>query len=99
MRRLLALLSVASALCAPATVPAATPPRPDALQVSQVLDLHYGDALFYFYQDENFEAITRLTAYEHWGRMPHHQNESQLVLGGLFLSLGMYEEASARFQK
>ena len=61
-------------------------------------DLHYGDVLFYFYQDEDFEAITRLNAYEQWQLLPHHQAESQLLLGGLYLSLGLHNEAGKRFE-
>jgi hypothetical protein len=79
---------------------AAAAPRPsENLPVQRVQDLHYGDVLFYFYQDENFEAITRLNAYEQWSRMPHHKAESELLLGGLYLSLGLHNEAGARFEK
>ena len=47
---------------------AAQDPRSTSCRPRVVRDLHYGDVLFYFYQDEDFEAITRLNAYEHWGR-------------------------------
>lgn len=65
---------------------------------TRIRDLHYGDVLFYFYQDEDFEAITRLLAYQHWNRVQHHEAEGQLLLGGLYLSLGMHNEAGERFQ-
>ncbi len=71
---------------------------PEKLPVTRIRDLHYGDVLFYLYQDEDFEAITRLTAYQHWNRIPHHEEEGQLLLGGLYLSLGMHNEAGERFQ-
>ncbi len=71
---------------------------PEKLPITRIRDLHYGDVLFYFYQDEDFEALTRLTAYEHWNRVPHHEDEAQLLLGGLYLSLGMQNEAGERFQ-
>jgi hypothetical protein len=71
---------------------------PEKLPVTRVRDLHYGDVLFYFYQDENFEAITRLNAYQHWNLLPNHQDESQLLLGGLYLSLGLHNEAGRRFE-
>lgn len=74
-------------------------PDPDRLPVTRVQDLHYGDVLWWFYQNENFEALTRLSAYEDWGRMPHHGPETQLLLGGLYLELGMHNEAGARFEK
>ncbi len=72
---------------------------PDKLPETRVRDLHYGDVLFYFYQDDDFEAITRLNAYEQWGLMPHHSAESQLLLGGLYLSLGLHNEAGKRFEE
>ena len=71
---------------------------PERLPVTHIRDLHYGDVLFYFYQDEDFEAITRLTAYQHWKLVAHHGAESQLLLGGLYLALGMHNEAGDRFQ-
>src|ERR1700739_3457188 len=71
----------------------------EKLPVTRIRDLHYGDALFYFYQDQEFEALTRLLAYEHWNRMPHHTDEAQLLEGGLYLSLGMHNEAGERFAK
>jgi hypothetical protein len=75
------------------------PPDPDKLPVTQVRDLHYGDVLFYFYQEADFEAITRLTAYEQWNRLPSHGAEAQLLLGGLYLSLGLHNEAGERFER
>ncbi len=99
--RSLTRLSIAALLAAallPAT-PAALAARknPEKLPQTRVQDLHYGDVLFYFYQDEDFEAITRLNAYDQWGLMSHHAAESQLLLGGLYLALGMHNEAGRRF--
>jgi tetratricopeptide repeat protein len=72
--------------------------NPDTLPETVIQDLHYGDVLFYFYQDDDFEAITRLNAYEQWGLLSHHHDESQLLLGGLYLSLGLHNEAGKRFE-
>ena len=33
-----------------------------------------------------------------WGRMPHHDAETDLLLGGLYLSLGLHNEAGERFE-
>jgi hypothetical protein len=74
-------------------------PDPQKLPATRVRDLHYGDVLFYVYQDDDFEAITRLNAYDHWNLLPHHEPEAQLLLGGLYLSLGLHNEAGARFEK
>ena len=91
-------LLLAAVVALLATTPAgARRHDPEKLPVTRVRDLHYGDALFYFYQDEDFEALTRLLAYEQWNRLPHHQDEARLLAGGLFLSLGMHNEAGERF--
>ncbi|MFO1428180.1 MAG: tetratricopeptide repeat protein [Steroidobacteraceae bacterium] len=74
-------------------------PGPDKLALTQVRDLHYGDTLFYFYAGDSFEALTRLLAYTDWGRVPHHEAEAQLLLGGLYLELGLHNEAGERFEK
>jgi hypothetical protein len=71
---------------------------PQKLAPTRIRDLHYGDVLFYVYTDDDFEAITRLNAYEHWNLLPHHAPEAQLLLGGLYLSLGLHNEAGARFE-
>ncbi|HEY5101304.1 MAG TPA: hypothetical protein VII70_00860, partial [Steroidobacteraceae bacterium] len=71
----------------------------EKLPPTRVRDLHYGDVLFYLYQDDDFEAITRLKAYEHWNLLAHHEADSQLLLGGLYLSLGLHNEAGDLFQK
>jgi hypothetical protein len=95
----LIIASVALAVSVTASGPAAARRHdPEKLPVTRIRDLHYGDVLFYYYQDEDFEAITRLTAYQHWNLIPHHEDEGQLLLGGLYLSLGMHNEAGDRFQ-
>ena len=99
MRPLLIIASFALAVTMLASEPAAARRHdPEKLPVTRVRDLHYGDVLFYLYQDDDFEAITRLTAYQHWNLIPHHEEEGQLLLGGLYLSLGMHNEAGERFQ-
>jgi hypothetical protein len=72
---------------------------PEKLPITRIRDLHYGDALFYYYQDKEFEALTRLLAYDHWKRLPHHEDESQLLMGSLYLQLGMHNEAGELFQR
>src|SRR5580698_2005130 len=72
---------------------------PEKLAPIRVQDLQYGDVLFHYYQQDDFEALTRLLAYQHWNQLPHHELDSQLLLGGLYLSLGLYNEAGERFSK
>jgi len=74
-------------------------PDPNGLPPHAIKDLHYGDVLFYFYQGNEFEALTRLEAYTHWQRMPHNSADAELLAGGLYLSLGMHNEAGRRFEQ
>jgi len=86
------------ALLACAAPAAARLHDPEALPEVHVRDLPYGDVLFYYYQGKDFEAATRLLAYEHWQALPHHEADARLLLGGLYLSLGMYDRAERRFE-
>ncbi|GMQ88904.1 MAG: hypothetical protein BMS9Abin09_0345 [Gammaproteobacteria bacterium] len=65
----------------------------------EVRDLHYGEVLFHFYQDDYFTAITHLLVARKQNHLPHHQQESELLLGGLQLSYGMLDQAEARFNR
>src|SRR6185312_5621330 len=71
---------------------------PEALPEIRIQDLPYGDVLFYYYQGKDFEAATRLSAYEHWQALPHHGSDARLLLGSLYLSLGMYDRAHQSFE-
>jgi thioredoxin-like negative regulator of GroEL len=89
------LLSLPMAAARPADVK----PDPDGLAPHEVQDLHYGDVLFYFYQDDYFDSITRLLAARELDRLPNTQGEAELLLGGLYLSLGEHVEAGNIFDK
>src|ERR1700709_2269741 len=73
-------------------------PDPNGLAPHPVQDLAYGDVLFYFYQDDYFDSITRLLAARQLGRIPHTLEESELLLGGLYLSLGEHVAAGRIFE-
>ncbi|HWW29501.1 MAG TPA: tetratricopeptide repeat protein [Steroidobacteraceae bacterium] len=73
-------------------------PDPNGLAPHEVQDLHYGDVLFYFFQDDYFDSITRLLAAREQNRIPHTQAEAELLLGGLYLSLGEHVEAGRIFE-
>jgi Tetratricopeptide repeat len=74
-------------------------PDPNGLAPHPVQDLSYGDVLFYFYQDDYFDSITRLLAAQELQRIPHTQEEAELLLGGLYLSLGEHVEAGRIFEQ
>jgi Tetratricopeptide repeat len=71
---------------------------PNGLPPHEVMDLQYGDVLFYFFQDDYFDSITRLLAAQELGRLPHTEGEAELLLGGLYLSLGEHLEAGRIFE-
>jgi hypothetical protein len=94
-----ALVAVLLALLAPVAM-AAHKSDPNKLPSIHVQDLHYGDVLFHYWADEDsgLQALTRLEAYSHWERMPHHEVDAQLLAAGLYLQLGMHNEAGRRFE-
>lgn len=63
-----------------------------------VKDPHYGDALFYFFQQRYFTSLTGLMVSQQFGRMPHHVDDAELLRGGLLLSYGLHEEAGRVFE-
>ena len=63
-----------------------------------VKDLHWGDVLFYFYQGDYMQSLTRLGAAQEFNRVGHHAVEAELLKGGLYLSLGQHEEAGRIFK-
>jgi hypothetical protein len=64
-----------------------------------VEDLHYGEVLFQFYQQDYFSALTHLAAYRELGRVSHHEVEAELLQGGLMLSWGQHKEAGEIFER
>ena len=65
----------------------------------EVRDLHYGDVLFQFFQDDYFDAVVRLEAARDFGRLPNHAVEAELLAAGMYLSLGLYSEADRIFNE
>jgi hypothetical protein len=88
------LLGAAAVWTARADEPARDAPPP-----GKVRDLDYGDVLFHFFQDDYFESIVRLEANRDFGRMSLHAGESELLAGGLYLSLGLHTEAGRIFDR
>lgn len=80
-------------------VAVAAKPKTGTLSPTVIRDLYYGDVLFYFYQDDFFNALTRLRAAQVKNRVAHHADEAELLLGGLYLSYGEHLEAGAIFDR
>ena len=98
MRRPVILAVLMSGALVPAVQAAKEPAQPAHIPATRVQDLHFGDVLFQTFLGEDVEALTRLEAYSHWGLMPHHLGEADLLAGGLYLQLGMHNEAGRRFE-
>ncbi len=64
-----------------------------------VKDPHYGEVLFYFYQEDYFPAIVRLLAAQKRARVEQHVDEAELLRGGLYLSYGNHLEAAGIFEQ
>lgn len=60
---------------------------------------HYGDTLFHFYQDHTFTALTGLMVSQHFGRIAPHDDEAEVLRGGMLLSYGLHDEAAAVFAR
>jgi hypothetical protein len=89
-----AVLAAFSAALACAADPSAAAEawKPRAVQAP-----HYGDALFHFFQDRHFGALTALMVSQHFGRVAPHDDESELLRGGLLLNYGLHREAGEVF--
>ena len=72
---------------------------PNKLPSLKVQDLHYGEVLYQFYCGQELQALTELEAFSQWQRMPHHAADADLLAGGLYLELGMHNEAGRRFER
>ena len=63
-----------------------------------VKDPHFGEVLYYFFQENYFSALSQLMVAQHFGRVPHHDQEAELLRGGMLLSYGLDQEAARIFQ-
>ncbi len=68
-------------------------------QKRTVRDLEYGAALFRFYQEDFFYAAAHLLAASEQGRIVHHGDDAELLLGGIYLSYGQQREAGEIFDR
>ena len=64
-----------------------------------VKDPHYGEVLFHFYKEDYFPAIVRLLAAQQQGLLSEHEEQAELLLGGLYLSYGHHLEAATIFER
>jgi len=63
-----------------------------------VRDPHFGEVLFFFFQENYFSLFTQLMTAQHFARVSHHAAEAELLRGGMLLSYGLHQEAGRIFQ-
>ena len=73
--------------------------KDDVKQWKKVEDPHFGEVLYYFYQQKYFSALTHLMAAQQLKFINHNSDEAELLRGGLYLSYGLHTEAAAIFQR
>jgi hypothetical protein len=91
-------ISVAFCFLLLALVPTAYAAKNDPEPIV-VKDPHYGEVLFHFYKEDYFPAIVRLLAAQQQGLLSEHAEQSELLLGGLYLSYGHHLEAAVIFER
>lgn len=72
---------------------------PQAAPNGEILDPHYGDTLFQYFQDHYFTAATTLMVSQHFGRVSKHSEEAEVLRGGILLSYGLHREAGDIFER
>jgi hypothetical protein len=94
---LLAASAAALAVAAPAL--RAQPAAEASLPPVVIQSPHYGDVLFHSFQDDWFESIVRAEAYAALGLLGPHASDTELLLGGMYLSFGQHARAADIFQR
>jgi hypothetical protein len=82
----------AAACAALAWVACATAAAGDDFRLD-VKDAYYGSGLFDYFGDRYFSALTGLMVSQHFGRMPHHGEEAEMLRAVLLLAYGIPGEA------
>jgi len=103
LREALGRLAGGAALALAAVVAGGSAPAAaaevDGQERHVVRDPHFGDSLFYFYQQRYFTSLTNLMASQQFGRVAHHVDEAEVLRGGLYLSYGLHREAAEIFTR
>ena len=92
-------IAVTLSLCCVLFLPPASWAVESGREPIVVEDLHYGEVLFYFYQGDYFPAIIRLLAAQSQSNLDKHIDDSELLLGGMYLSYGHHLEAARIFER
>ncbi|MBI5926362.1 MAG: hypothetical protein HY836_12300 [Aquabacterium sp.] len=71
----------------------------EAKQQRLVQAPHYGDVVFHFFQEDYFTATTTLMASQHFQRIAPHDDEAEVLRGGMLLSYGLHRDAGEIFTR
>lgn len=75
------------------------PPEPMILDESAKREIAYGEILFSFYSERKFDALTRLLVGKERGLFNVDSPQPELLLGNLYVELGLPETAEAIFDQ
>lgn len=95
----------AALLCAalPAIVQAQAPSNgggdASALPPVAIRAPHHGEVLFQVFQQRPFDALAALTVSQHFARLAPHDDEAEVLRGGLLLQYGLHDEARQVFER
>ncbi|NOZ37059.1 MAG: tetratricopeptide repeat protein, partial [Gammaproteobacteria bacterium] len=76
---------------------AAPPALAEVSKTEVIHDLRYGEALYYFYQEKYFSAITRLMRARKYQPIRQQGDMPEILLGGLYQSYGLSDESQRIF--
>ena len=96
LRRCSTFFALIIFLIAPALPASAAKDDPEPIVIN---DPQYGEVLFYFYQEDYFPAIVRLRSAQQLNLLNDHIEQSDLLLGGMYLSYGHHLEAAKIFER
>lgn len=91
------LVAAACLLLASAAPGAA--PAPGDEESPALSSLRYGVSLYYFYQQDYFDALSELLVAQQLGELAAHAAHAELLRAGMSLSYGMDREAEALFRE
>ena len=94
MKPFLSAVLASLVFCSPSLVAQETPDTPIPDDLNQLI---YKSALFPFYQQDYFTGMTALHVAQEKELLTTNNTQAELLLGSLYLSYGMHEDAEAIF--
>jgi hypothetical protein len=70
-----------------------------ALPAVSIRAPHHGEVLYQLFQSRHFDALAALTVSQHFARLAPHDDEAEVLRGGLLLQHGLHDEARQVFER